>query len=156
MNSYGFLYAVGCIFLLLGERMLGDSQLLRYILSTSGILALVGSLITSNSMLKNASPNQKIALAYPRTLILCTFGSLFIYASTTDTVLDVLNLEDESTFVVICQVISSILYVCSAIPLMAITYLHNQGPYHISNRNARPVLLQWLGFSFLLLSLIHI
>ena len=67
-----------------------------------------------------------------------------------------LNLEDESTFVVICQVISSILYVCSAIPLMAITYLHNQGPYHISNRNARPVLLQWLGFSFLLCSLFPI
>ena len=39
---------------------------------------------------------------------------------------------------------------------MAITYLHNQGPYHISNRNARPVLLQWLGFSFLLCSLFPI
>ena len=95
-------------------------------------------------------------MAYPRTLILCTLGSLFIYACTIDTVLDVLNLEDESTFVVICQVISSILYVCSAIPLIAITYLHNQGPYHISNRNARPILLQWLGFSFLLCSLFPI
>ena len=156
MNSYGFLYAVGCILLLLGERMLGDSQLLRYILSTSGTIFLIGSLITSNSILKNASPNQKQALAYPRILILCTFGSLFVYACTTDTILDVLNFEDETTFVVVCHVISSILYVCSAIPLMAITYLHNQGPYHISNRNARPVLLQWLGFSFLLCSLFPI
>ena len=66
MNSYGFLYAVGCVLLLLGERMLGDSQLLRYILSTSGIISLIGSLITSNSILKNASPNQKSHPTIPR------------------------------------------------------------------------------------------
>ena len=79
MNSYGFLYAVGCILLLLGERMLGDSQLLRYILSiTSGILALIGSFITSNSVLKCKS-KSKTSTGLPQNLDLMYFGlSLYI------------------------------------------------------------------------------
>jgi hypothetical protein len=158
MNNYGILYALGCIFLLLGERMLGDSQILRYILSISGTLALLSSLYISMQTHKNANEGQRKALSYPQTLIGCTLVALLMYALTTDTMLNILSLQEETEafLIIIIRVLSALLFTCSAIPLMAITYLHNQGPYHISNRNARPVLLKWLGFSFLLCSLFPI
>jgi len=146
MKRYGITYIAGMFLLLLGERLGSPETSSRYILLLLGIGLVVFSLVQTI----RDRPSKDKAFQYPTLFVGIGIISLIVYTLGLTSTIEMFGLEGESAhkFHVIISVLWPIFWLSGTIPLLALSFLIQNGEKHVNANRAKGHSLRWLSFAF--------
>lgn len=149
----GFLYLLGMLLLLLGERMFGDGSTQHLLFSGLGGACLLGVLALS-------ARDASLSAAHRLHLIFALVGvaSVGVYLLGTDLVLDSLSLsaDGEHTAEVVLGALWPIVWLSGTLPLLALDWLLGSSPIKPVAGRGRYLAMAWLSAAFALAMLFPI
>jgi hypothetical protein len=155
MRIYATVYMAGMLLLLLGERLLSDAGSLHYAASGTGLLAALASIALCHAESSKAGPEQATAYRLSKSLLGVGLLSFLPYFMSTDAGLSALSLGEEAEHraEVVLRALAGIIWISSALPMLAIANRLSAGPRHLNAKRSKELFLQWIGLAWILAAL---
>lgn len=150
MTPPAILYLAGMLLVLLGERIIGSSDPIRYVLSGGGgvmVLASLGWMFQRQSA-DNAAHATRLQIIFGAV----GAASLLVYALSLDWFIDALSLSEDGEYrvVTVLQSLWPILWLSGIMPMYALDRALVTSPIHLIPDNSRELALGWLSAAFAL------